>query len=418
MHTPPAPWSWSRLFFFRSFLLFVVLLILSFSFGYYLLPEPANLLDGPFESLARFTSQLFFPHRDTNAAGLISDSLLFYINAFNILIISLLLALAWGFAFKRIRSHDQLLYLFTAGVRYYLALQLFIYGFSKVFKAQFYLPEPNILYTKLGEVPKDLLYWSTMGVSRGYSIFLGVSEVIAASLLLFRRTTLAGAFISTFILINVAAINFAYDISVKLLSCFLLLLSLFLLSLHGKRILQFFAGKPTGPQTNYSPAIRTDNMRWVYRPLKTLLIAIILLESLWIYISTRHFNDDMIPRPLLHGAYQVDAFILNGDTLPPLLTDSIRWKRVFFHRQGYFITEKMNDEMIDYTMKYDTSRQDIYITSYGAATPITLSWQQPDSNTLLLEGSTGTNKLKLLLHPLNWQQLPILKKEFNWTVDE
>jgi hypothetical protein len=418
MHTPPASWSWSRLFFFRSFLLFVVLFILSFSFGYYLLPEPGNLLYRPFESLARFISHLLFPHRDTGTAGLISDSWLFYINAFNILMISLILALAWGFVFKKIRSHNQLLYLLTAGVRYYLALQLFIYGFSKVFKAQFYLPEPNILYTKLGEVPKDLLYWSTMGVSRSYSIFLGVSEVIAASLLLFRRTSLAGAFISSFILVNVAAVNFAYDISVKLLSCFLLLLSLFLLSLHGKRILQFFAGKPTGPQRNYGHILSTASTPWIYPILKTLLIAIILLESLWIYISTRHFNDDIVPRPLLHGAYHVDAFILNGDTLAPLLTDTVRWKRIFFHRQGYFITEKMNDEMIDYAVRYDDNKQNIYIIPNDAGTAITLSWQQPDSNTLLLEGSTGPNKLKLLLHPLNWQQLPVLKKEFNWTVDQ
>jgi hypothetical protein len=367
--------------------------------------------------MARFTSHQFFSQRNTGPAGLISDSSLFYINAFNILIASIALAFMWGVVFKKIRSHNQLLYWFTAGVRYYLALQLFIYGFSKVFKSQFYLPEPNILYTKLGEVPKDLLYWSTMGVSRSYSIFLGLSEVVAAILLLFRRTSLAGAFISAFILVNVAAINFAYDISVKLLSCFLLLLSLFLLILHGKRIWLFFTGKPVPAPKNYTPVFVSAPARRTYFFIKTLLIAVILLEGLWIYISTRRFNDNMVPRPLLHGAYKVDAFILNGDTLAPLLTDSIRWKRVFFHRQGYFITEKMNDEMVDYKMEYDPSHQDIYITPARAGTSLKLSWQQPDSTTLLLEGNTGVNKLKLVLHPLNWQQLPVLKKEFNWSVD-
>jgi uncharacterized membrane protein YphA (DoxX/SURF4 family) len=416
MHTPPASWSSFRLFCFRAFLLFVILFIISFSFGYHLLPAPGNTLDGFWESLARFTGDHLFHLRQPYPAGLVSDSTVFYINAFNILIVSLLLAFIWGIVFRKIRSHNQLRYWFTVTVRYYLALQLFIYGFSKVFKAQFYLPEPNILYTTLGNVPKDLLYWSTMGVSRPYTIFLGLAEVLTASLLLFRRTTLAGAFVCTFIMINVTAINFAYDISVKLLSCFLLLLAAYLLSVHGKRITRFFAGQPTEPLKRRTPVLQ-PRQQWMYRFAKVFLIVTILLESLWVYIRTNNFNDDLAPRPILHGAYYVDDFILNGDTLPPLLTDTVRWKRVFFHRQGYFITEKMNDDMLDYKMEYDLTANDIYITPYRASTPIILSWQQPDTATLLLEGTTGPNKLKLVLHQLDWRQLPVLKKEFNWTVD-
>jgi len=36
------------------------------------------------------------------------------------------------------------------------------------------------------------------------------------------------------------------------------------------------------------------------------------------------------PDPPLHGIYRVETFVLNKDTLPPLLTDTIRWDRMIF----------------------------------------------------------------------------------------
>jgi hypothetical protein len=416
MHLQPASWSALRLFFFRSFLLFVVIFLVSFSFGYHLLPEPGNILNDVFESMARFTARLFFPGKNITA-GLISDSLLFYINALNILLLSMLLAFLWGLLFNTIRSHDRLLYWFTAGVRYYLALQLSIYGFSKIFTLQFYTPEPNTLYTKLGDVPKDLLYWSTMGVSKGYSIFLGLGEVLAATLLLFRRTALIGAFISVFILINVVAVNFAYDISVKLLSCFLLVLSVFLVLPDIKRVVQFFSGKQVAPRRAYVPQFRNVHTRWIYRILLSSIFILIFLESTWPYLAQDRSYQKKLSRGTPRGAYYVDTFILDGDTLPPLMTDTVRWKRVFFHTRGYFITEKMNDEMIDYKLSYAAS-DTIYVTPNGSGEVVPFGWSRPDSNTVILEGNTGLNQLKLVLRPLSLQQLPALKHEFNWTIDD
>jgi hypothetical protein len=146
---------------------------------------------------------------------------------------------------------------------------------------------------------------------------------------------------------------------------------------------------------------------------------LILLESLWPYIKAGNFNDDKMARPLFHGAYEVKTFVENGDTLAPMLSDSIRWKRVFFHRQGYFIIEMMDDKMIDIKMSYDTVLKEIYLLAYkdfpNART--ILSYQQPGIDDLILEKKTGT-KYRIELHKLDWKQMPLLKKEFTWTVDE
>ena len=85
---------------------------------------------------------------------------------------------------------------------FYLALILLKYGFDKVFKAQFYLPEPNILFTRFGNLDRDILFWSTMGTSYSYSLILGLIEVGIAILLLIPQTKIIGAMLSCFVFLQ------------------------------------------------------------------------------------------------------------------------------------------------------------------------------------------------------------------------
>ena len=44
--------------------------------------------------------------------------------------------------------------------------------------------------------------------------------------------------------------------------------------------------------------------------------------------------------PITSGIYNVPVFVVNGDTLPPLLTDSRRWQKVLFNdvsSSGYVV---------------------------------------------------------------------------------
>ncbi len=72
--------------------------------------------------------------------------------------------------------------------------------------------------------------------------------------------------------------------------------------------------------------------------MKTLVIAFMLLDVLAIFLVTGNFDDNRAERPPLHGAYEVTQFVSNHDTLPSSELVENRWKRVFVHRHGYFIT--------------------------------------------------------------------------------
>jgi hypothetical protein len=318
------------------------------------IPDFAGYMAPHLEPLIRWTSIHILQLDQHFLTRIISDSSGMYVDVFIITLLSMVFSTGSLWLISG-RLNTRTWYWFHTLVCYYLSLQLFTYGFSKIFKVQFYLPEPNILYTTVGAMGRDILYWTTMGASRAYSVFCGIIEVVPAGLLLWRRTRLAGAVIALMVMLNVTAINFSYDISVKLFSLFLLLLCLIASWPLIKRIFNRDAAVPRAPE------MTSRTKRLVYALAKAAVISLILYEGLFIYFRTNNFNDDLAARPPLHGAYDVIVFTRNGDTISPLTTDSSRYRRIFIHRQGYFIIQHMNDGMEDFPLETDIVAKELIL---------------------------------------------------------
>jgi uncharacterized membrane protein YphA (DoxX/SURF4 family) len=376
--------------------IFIALFIVSVPFPYQVLPDIGGFFSPFFEVLVRFTADHILDIHRPYTSRLISDSTGLYIHVLNLGFIAVIGSfVSLRLKFDRDVVRDRTLVI----SRYYLASQLFIYGFSKVFKWQFYLPEPNTLFTPLCDVPRDLLYWSAMGSSHLYTLFGGIAEVIAACLLLLRRTSKSGGLVAAAVMLNVMMINLSYNISVKLYSIFLLFLSILIVVLSLER-------------TALSQ-VQGRNARLI----KAAVVLLILTEGLWLYVSTERYNDDLTERPPLHGAYDVQQFVSGDTIIPPLLTDPVRWRRVFVHRHGYFIVQTMNDKMRDFDLRYDTAKRNLVLIDPRDSSRSILAYNKTADSTLQLAGTIGGRDLHLQLKQINLDQLPLLKPEFNWTID-
>ncbi|MEN9399209.1 MAG: hypothetical protein RL632_310 [Bacteroidota bacterium] len=279
----------------------------------------------------------------------------------------------------------------------FLSMVLMKYGLDKLFKAQFYLPEPNLLYTPLGKLDKDILFWSTMGTSYEYNLFMGMMELIPALLILFSRTLKIGLLIASGVLLNVFVINLSFDISVKLFSFLLLALSVFLLY-------------PYLMKTDQS---KTNKIDW--QPTKKwmtpLILIIISAEALGPFVMRDSFNDDLTSRPYLHGAYSVvQQNFTEGN---PLFDQKI--KRVFIHRDGYIIFQMMNDDMLDFKLEIDQVAQRLTLIDYSGGQCVLNYRYSQKTETLAIINTLGTPLLTT--KTLNWRKLPVLQKQFHWTVD-
>ena len=267
---------------------------------------------------------------------------------------------------------------------YFVALILFKYGFMKVFKQQFYLPEPNILATRFGDLDKDILYWSTMGTSRIYSIFLGLSEIIAAALLAFRKSRFFGLLLAFGILINIWMVNIGFNIGVKLLSTLLLTIVL-------KEIFPYLVSiyKSLNEQKPYHHSTPVASVPfWA----KVLILTFFLFESLGPSIANVNFNDDLDKRPSLHGWYHS----LSVEQSNPI--------NIFFHRDQYYITEDIDGEMESRAIDYINNNTIYFNEPYSR--PIIY---QLNGDTLIL------NKNHYLKS--SWRSKRAISKDWNWIAE-
>lgn len=306
----------------------------------------------------------------------------------------------------------RLRYGLHTGAAGFLALHLLLYGFDKVFKSQFYLPEPNTLYTPLGQLSPDLAYWSVMGTSHFYSVFAGLTEVGAGLLLLWGRTRLLGGLLALAVLANVLALNIGFDISVKLWSGFLLGLA-GLVAGPGLRTL--WAGLVVG---RWVPPTRPPRPPgWQGRgvgALRGLLLAGLLLETAGPTLQSGSLNDDTAPRPALHGAYAVRPDGPPGPLAPPAGPHSAPLpRRLFVHRRGYLITQSPADEFRSYRLRYAPG---CLLLRDEAGRPGELRYRR-DSAGLHLRGTLGgPDSVRWLLRGLPWRGLPLLRPG-HWRAD-
>lgn len=341
-----------------------------------------------------------------------SDSTTLYGLFFVLLFLSLIFTIVFSFLNFWKKHKNQINKVFQIVLTYYLACVMLKYGFDKIFKVQFYLPEPNTLYTPLGMLDKDILFWSTMGTSYSYNIFMGLMEVIPALMLFFNKTRILGLFILLGVLMNVVFINFGFDISVKLYSLFLLLICFLLLVPNFKKLIHFFISNEPTILSRFkgSDIINSKSTRIA---IKTLIIFFIFTESLFPYIRNQNFNNDNTIQNPLRGAYEVVKIEKNKTSKNSV---NLKIKRIFIHRDNYFIFQYTDDTMEDFYLEINETRNQFTLTNYNGE-KISLNYQFVENSKTLAIYSPELG-INIYSKSLPWKKLPLIQPLFHWTVDE
>ncbi|MFC3196056.1 hypothetical protein ACFOET_00385 [Parapedobacter deserti] len=261
------------------------------------------------------------------------DTLYNYVVVMFCVIFSLIIAMAVS-AIKRRKGNFDELYQFTVVVaRYFVAYTLVVYGFAKVFEGQFASPGYFRLEQKVGDMSPMGLVWTFMGASRPYTVVSGLLELAGGVLLFWRRTKTIGALFSMTVMLNVAFLNFFYDVPVKIFSSHIILLCLFILSYDLRPLVDFFVfHRPTRlPYAPYSPP-----KRWKLITTRVIKYAFICGS---IVMSCAGLWSMLKKEPVPHeGAYLIDTFVLNGDSIPPkrATTNTLGWSKIFISSNHHF----------------------------------------------------------------------------------
>jgi len=333
------------------------------------------------------------------------DTTLAYISNLLFVVFSVVVTLVWSVADRRRPNYRTLHAWLRLLVRYTLAVTLFAYGMAKVVPLQFRSPGLSKLIEPFGEFSPMGVLWNFMGASLPYTILAGSAEVLSGVLLLFRRMTTLGALFSTAVMMNVASLNYCYDVPVKLYSTNLLLMSIFLAAPDLRRLANVFVlnrtAEPADPMA----------VRFERRPLQ-IAAKVVWVAFLGLTIVGAAFGAwqgyqqfyARVKHNALYGLYDVESCRLRGRELT-LATDSTRWRKVAIMDQSV-VVQKLDDSMIYYPLTLQGN-------TLGLGGNSRLVWSRTNDDRLTLDGQVGWSAATIRIRKIDTRDLPI-NRGFHW----
>lgn len=380
--------------------LWILLFFLFLPFPYSVFPNFGEGLSKLIFPIIKWSGHLI--GQEISSANFYSDSIQLYLQLIFTLVLSPLIFIGIS-RWKTLTTEKLNNFLYIAST-YILAFFLLKYGLDKIFKYQFYDAAPNTLYTPVGYLSKDILFWTSMGSSHSYNVFMGLIEVVPGILLFWNRTRVLGALIAFGVLANVLAINFGFDITVKLLSGMLVATSLYILEPHSKRLWAFFVQNTFARIDLQETLIKNSTLK---RAFKGFVVALIIIETLLSYITAEAWNADNLPKIDYYGSYSVINNV--GSSTVINLTEI---KRVHIHNLGYFILEDHDGNFKDFIAEISHGSNTIKLVDSN----LTLHVLNDKNGFSFISNSDG-NQFRLTVQQIDLKNLPYHFDSFHWTVE-
>lgn len=285
-----------------------------------------------------------------------------------------------------------------------LGATLLGYGFAKVFPAQFGSPSLITLNESYGESSPMRLLWTFMAASHAYQFFCGMAECIPGMLLFFRRTRTAGALLSAAVMLNVAALNFCYDVPVKIYSSLLFLLSLWLAGPDLAAVFRlFFLRRQVQLRTDGVPAVER---KWLRRTAHVLQAAVLLLALGSSAQDGWQGRDVAVTPAPLAGIWRVSDARSTVKTVP--------WTKIILvSATSAAIATSDGKRMVFSGVKVDEGAKTIVLTSQEQG-KVELRYRVTAPHVLQAEGTWKKAAVAMNLERTSADRYPLQTRGFHW----
>ena len=335
-----------------------------------------------------------------------------------IIILSVAITTIWSYTGRKTNNYNKLFYCLLVILRYYMATTMIYFGISKPLRVQFPTITIQRLMERVGDMSPMGLAWTYMSYSAAFNYFIGFAELLCAGLLFFRRTTKLGAVLGFVLLINIVAINFCFDVCVKLSSTTILLMCIFILVPDYERFFNFFLRNREVLPSNLIPY--RFAAKWKNVTLACFKYVLILYVLYWNYsmmatfVQINNYAADNAPKSPLYGLYKIETFVKNRDTLQPLTTDTTRWNRFWISHAGSVTIQFMNDSVKHVTFNVDTLLHKV--TSHTAADTVhkfylNYTLQKPDI--MILKGQWKNDSIYVRVRKIDLNSFLLRSRGFH-----
>ncbi len=337
------------------------------------------------------------------------DTLLNYLLCVTFLAVAIVGTAVWS-ALDRRRPHYATLY---AWLRFFLRLNVGMgmlqYGFYKVFPIQMQPPNLAVLNEPVGQTSPMTLLWTLLGLVPAYERVCGAAEVLGGVLILFRRTALAGALISAFVMTNVLLYNCFFDVPVKLYAAHLLLMACFVMLPDLRPLWDFFAMHREARLAGvWVPPVSRRRMRIAMMTIE----GAFLLGAIVGYIKFDRdrytsYTVSVRPSPII-GLWTLDE----GSAMP-MTIGGVPWRDISIDNLTRGMARSTDGQLWRMYLTYDERAHTLGMVSRGGSGAVKYGWGTPDANHMVLN-TLGKSPQTLSFHRVPTPaQYPLLARGFH-----
>ncbi|WP_067568035.1 hypothetical protein [Nocardia acidivorans] len=121
----------------------------------------------------------------------------------------------------------------------------------------------------------------------------------------------------------------------------------------------------------------------------------------------------------LFGVWNVTEVTRDGQSVPPLLTDETRWRRVIFDNPQYAECQSMNDSLTLVLTEYDTGAHHLTMSAPTGTDPrATSTYERPAQDRLILTGELDGHPVTMTLTLVDADRMPVRQGGLHLIQDE
>ena len=122
---------------------------------------------------------------------------------------------------------------------------------------------------------------------------------------------------------------------------------------------------------------------------------------------------DAAPKDLFYGAYDVQEFVLNGDTIPPIKNNTRRWDLFMVQWKGYAQAKMMDQSPKYLQIEQDTVASTVNIKMGRDTVGAVINYVLTDS-TLVFDGVLDQDTLLIAMKKIDLDKMNLTGRGFNW----
>jgi hypothetical protein len=351
------------------------------------------------------------------------DKLVDYLHAFSLLLVAAAVTAIWSIVDRRRLDYRALNKWFRVFLRFALGSTMIGYGMVKAFPLQMPAPGLQRLLEPFGHFSPMGVLWYSIGASKPYEMFAGFMELTCGVLLFIPQLGTLGAMVTFATAVQIFTLNMTYDVPVKLFSFHLILMSLVLIAPEAGRLAGVIVFNRTAlPSTQ--PAL--------FRRRAAVLIALAVQLAYGGYLVWDNYagarqswttRGGGAPKGPLYGIWNIEKMTIDGHERAPLVTDHGRWRRVLFPSATGITFQRMDDTFLPHSAKIDMAAKTIAVTvvpnvpnapAVTNAPVSTFTFQQPDSEHLILEGTLDGRRIRMETRLFDRNNFLLVSRGFNW----